>query len=203
MNKEILLKHIAETAYNVGFGAKKHFATFDLIDQAPRIIGFLSMAAAIFALVFEPLSTEAVSATFIVFGVVALHIGAYESDKRKYSEAGVKLTQLLNRLKRLYMLVQATEDKKTDEYVEKLHTIETEYYDSSISRQILFSDWFAHYKFFWQQQISWIEREIKFRLFRDKIPLSFTVTVLLLLMFAVAWICDFAIPSCCPWGKAA
>lgn len=199
MNKESLLKHIAETAYNVGFGAKKHFATFDLIEQAPRIIGFLSMAAAIFALVFEPLSTKAVSATFIVFGVIALHIGAYESDKRKYDVAGVKLTQLLNELKRLYMSVQTAEGTETDEFVQKLHAIESEYYDASLSRQILFSDWFAHYKFFWQQQISWIDREIKFRLFRDKIPLSFIVTVISLLVLLVAWACDFAIPSCCAW----
>ena len=30
MTKEVLLKRIAESAYNVGFGAKKHFATYDI-----------------------------------------------------------------------------------------------------------------------------------------------------------------------------
>ena len=32
MDKDDLLKHIAETGYNVGFGAKLHFATYDIVD---------------------------------------------------------------------------------------------------------------------------------------------------------------------------
>ena len=42
MNKAELLKCIAETGYNVGFGAKKHFATYDLLEKMPGWIGFIS-----------------------------------------------------------------------------------------------------------------------------------------------------------------
>ena len=35
MDKNTLLKMIAETGYNVGFGAKKHFATYDIVEKAP------------------------------------------------------------------------------------------------------------------------------------------------------------------------
>jgi hypothetical protein len=44
MDKNNLQKQIAETAYNVGFGAKKPFASYDIIDKMPGVISFLSLA---------------------------------------------------------------------------------------------------------------------------------------------------------------
>ena len=44
MNKLDLLKSIAEKGYDVGFGAKKHFATYDIIEKTPGLISFSSMA---------------------------------------------------------------------------------------------------------------------------------------------------------------
>lgn len=61
MDKDGLLKSIAEMGYNVGFGAKKHFATYDIVQKVPGAIGFVSMAIGIFALIFEPLSEATVS----------------------------------------------------------------------------------------------------------------------------------------------
>ena len=58
MDRAGLLKAIANTGYNVGFGAKKHFATFDLVEKVPGWIGFISSAVGIFALVWEPLSAK-------------------------------------------------------------------------------------------------------------------------------------------------
>ena len=43
MRQEDLLNQIAETAYNVGFGAKKHFATYDMIEKLPGIINFIAI----------------------------------------------------------------------------------------------------------------------------------------------------------------
>ena len=44
MTKEGLLRGIAETGYNVGIGAKKNFATHDIVQKAPGLIGFISLA---------------------------------------------------------------------------------------------------------------------------------------------------------------
>jgi hypothetical protein len=55
------------------------------------------------------------------------------------------------------------------------------FYENSLDKQILFSDWYAHYKFFWQHQIGWIEEQKQFRLWRDKIPLSFTFAIFIIL----------------------
>ncbi len=35
-----LKKHIAETAYNVGYSAKLHFASYEMIERLPGLISF-------------------------------------------------------------------------------------------------------------------------------------------------------------------
>ena len=110
MNKPDLLKHIADTAYNVGFGAKKHFATYDMTAKIPGLIGFVSTGVGVFGLVFDSLSTKSLSATFIVLGIMGICITIYDHKKEKYAEAGNKLTQIFNRLKSLYFDVKAAQD---------------------------------------------------------------------------------------------
>jgi hypothetical protein len=173
MKKDQLLKSITETAYNVGFGGRKHWATYDIVDKVPGLIGFLSTAFGIFALIYDKLSEKSLSAAFIVFGLIALYITFYEPNKSKYAESANKLTTLFNALRDLYRTVQSHPNDDVDVYVDQLHLIEKDYYDTCISKQILFSDWYAHYKFFWQYQIDWLDEQKKFKLFRDKLPLSF------------------------------
>lgn len=172
MTKQDLLKTIAETAYNVGFGAKKHFATFDIVSKVPGIIGFASVSVGVFALFLEFLSTRLLSAAFIVLGIAGMCIAHYDEKKQSYAQSGKELTGLFNRLKGLYFRVKAHEDDDVSRFEGELSEIEREASSLGISEQIMFSDWYAHYKFFWQHQIDWIEEELKFRLFRDKIPLS-------------------------------
>lgn len=156
MKKDQLLKSIAETAYNVGFGGRKHWATYDIVDKVPGLIGFLSTAFGIFALIYDKLSEKSLSAAFIVFGLIALYITFYEPNKSKYAESANKLTTLFNALRDLYRTVQSHPNDDVDLYIDRLHLIERDYYDTCISKQILFSDWYAHYKFFWQYQIDWL-----------------------------------------------
>src|ERR1035437_3257855 len=106
MTKQDLLKRIADTAYNVGFGAKKHFATYDITAKVPGFIGFVSTAVGVFGLVFDLLSTKTLSAAFIVLGIMGISITLYDHKKEKYAEAGTKLTQIFNRLKALYFNVK-------------------------------------------------------------------------------------------------
>src|SRR5258706_4190085 len=112
MTKQDLLKDIADTAYNVGFGAKKHFATYDMTTKMPGLIAFISTGFGVFGLVFDILTTKALSATFIVLGIMGICITLYDHKKEKYADAGTKLTNLFNRLKALYFNVKAT--PKTD-----------------------------------------------------------------------------------------
>lgn len=183
MNKSDLLKTVAEKGYDVGFGAKKHFATYDIIDKAPGLIGFSSMTFGIFSLAVKGLSTELTSAIFIVLGVVGLYISLYDHKKSSYEQSGVALTRLYNELKSLYLKVKNIEEESDfSELYKELSDIENRYYSACISKQILFSNWYAHYKFYWEHQIEWLNDQLKFSFFRDKIPLSLWLTILVIVI---------------------
>lgn len=79
MNKQELLKYIAIAGYDVGFGAKKHFATFDIIEKGPGWLGFVSLVGGIYGLFVPFWSLTHVSAVFVIFGVVSLYIGDRKS----------------------------------------------------------------------------------------------------------------------------
>lgn len=183
MTKDDLLKAIAETGYNVGFGAKKHFATYDLVEKVPGWISFLSMVFGIYALVFDGLSTKFLSATFVVLGVVGLYVSFYNNEKETYEKRAVKLTQIFNQLKTLYLKTKIEQSQDLSIYISEHQRLETEYYSNCVTKQILFSDWYAHYKFFWQHQIEWIDEQKKFNFLRDKVPLSFSLVFIFTIIF--------------------
>ncbi len=193
MHKDDLLRSIAETGYNVGFGAKKHFSTYDIVGKVPGVIGFASFVVGIFALFMDSLSTKFLSAAFIVFGIAGMSISHYDHKKQQYADVGGELTLLFNRLKSLYFNVKNAEPDDLNLFERELRAIEEEYGTKCISQQIMFSDWYAHYKFFWQHQIEWIDEQKHFRFFRDKVPLSLTITAAGSLIIAVvgliAWLC--------------
>ena len=184
MNKDDLLKHIAETAYNVGFGAKKHFATYDIVAKAPGWISLISLAFGIYALIFDELNTKFVSATFIILGVTGMYITFYDAKKADYINSGVALTDHFNELKRLYGLVKSSTGS-LDPHIQKLEEIERQYTQVGSSHQIALSNWYAHYKFFWEQQIGWVDEQLKFKMFRDKIPLTLSVSAFISLVIFI------------------
>ena len=202
MNREDLLKHIAETACNVGFGAKKHFATYDIVAKAPGFISFFSLAFGIFALIFDVLNAKSFSAILIVFGVISLYVSHYNSTRDQYAKSGEKLTGLFNDLKRLYSEVKAC-DGPLDTYVESLSAIEKSYIGVSSVHQIIFSNWYAHYKFFCEQQIGWMDEQINFRLLKDKIPFSLVIwTVFFVLCIGIAVFNYELFSQVCAWIKS-
>lgn len=173
MNSDALLKCIAETGYNIGFGSKKHFATYDIVEKVPGTIGFISMAIGVLSLVLELLSAKWLSAVLIVAGIGALYISFFNPKKHDYVRVGTKLTTLFNDLRDLYRTIQS--GGNVEEGYAKLKEVEEQFYQASISNQIVLSDWYAHYKFFAQMQIDWIDEQKKFT-WRDRVPLSFLVT---------------------------
>ncbi|HAV4988697.1 TPA: SLATT domain-containing protein [Acinetobacter nosocomialis] len=192
MNKAELLRYIAETGYNVGFGAKKHLATYDLLEKMPGWIGFVSTAVGVLGLIIDAFSTKLVSAIFVIVGISGLYISFYDRDKNEYEKAGSALTSLFNELKSLYFDVKSLPDNSdVSTYQAKLSDIEKRYLPLCISKQILFSNWYAHYKFFWEHQIDWIDEQLKFKFLRDKVPLSliFILFILILIIIFFQWDC--------------
>lgn len=190
MNKDALLKTIAETGYNVGYGARKTFATFDIAEKGPGWIGFLSLSFGIFALFKDELAAKVPSAILLIAGVCSLYIGFYRSSE--YETTAKHLLKLQNRLRDLYRRVQSGSD--TAEAQKELEAIEAEYYSITISKQIFLSDWYAHYKFFAQSQIDWINEQKNFKFWKDMIPLSGKITIITLLIAIIiaSIICFFS-----------
>ena len=60
-----------------------------------------------------------------------------------------------------------------------------EFYAVSISKQIYASDWFAHYKFFFQMQIDWIDEQKQFRWYKDLIPKSLVFSLLMYIAIGI------------------
>jgi hypothetical protein len=192
MDKDALLRTIAETGYNVGFGAKKHFATYDIVEKLPGTIGFVSLAIGILSLVFDQLSAKVPSACLAIAGVASLFVSHYDHVKMNYERVGRELTCIYNELRTLYRQVQGGAELGASH--DALVDLENSYYAKSISKQIIFSDWYAHYKFFSQMQIDWVDEQKKFT-WRDKVPVSFLVVFCLiigLVLFAF-----IGIISCC------
>jgi hypothetical protein len=189
-NQQELLKQIAETGYNVGYGAKKHFATAEFVDKLPGWASLISIAIGVFGLIFPALSDKVPSAVLIVIGVATVYLGYY--DKAAYLKAGEQLTASFQALSSLYRDVKsmpANSDfsAKCSEYAR----LRAEANGFGISRQIFLSDTVAHYKFFWQQQIGWIEEQITFTFWRDKVPLTTTIAFAILILAALsvgAWV---------------
>jgi SMODS and SLOG-associating 2TM effector domain 6 len=174
MDKAGLLRTIAETGYNVGFGAKKTFATFDIVEKGPGWIGFVSLAMGVFALYTDALAAKFPSATLIIAGIAALYISFYRSGE--YENAGNEQIKLFNRLRDLHREVNGNADISASQV--KLAQIESEFYAVTISKQIFLSDWYAHYKFFTQTQIGWMDEQLNFNVWKDMIPLSAKIVII-------------------------
>ncbi|QSS98753.1 SLATT domain-containing protein [Pontibacillus sp. ALD_SL1] len=174
MDKSSLLKSIAIKGYDVGFGAKKHFATFDLACKAPNLIAILTLTAGVIQLGFDiPLTlNKSLSVVLISIGIISIFLNYYGDEKRKeYSEAGVEITNIYQSLRDLYYSVQGTEDRTQLSALEEEYKELVERFNNiGITQQMMFSDWYAHYKFFVQLETDWIEEQRPFR-FKDKVPL--------------------------------
>jgi hypothetical protein len=184
MDNNNLKKHIAETGYNVGYSAKLHFASFEMIEKLPGVISFISMAFGVYALAFSELSTKFMSSTLLVLGLVGIYISLKNGDKNSYEEKGIILTGLFNELKHLMADAKEQSDQAAS-VSDKLINIENRYNQSCASHHIMFATWFAHYKFFWEQQIEWIAEYRSFGFWRDKVPLTLWVTIFVLLIIVI------------------
>lgn len=191
MTKDDLLKQIAESAYNIGFGAKKHFATYDMIEKIPGVLNFFALAIGIFALIMDWLNTKTISASLTIFGIIGIYISKYDDTKDDYSNTGSKITELFNELKSLYYSVKdKPDDTNFNDDISKLKEIENKFYSISITKQIFLSDWYAHYKFFWQwaTHIKWLESELGLTFWKNKIPLSFVLFLFAVIILAVIFL---------------
>ena len=181
MNKEMVLKSIATNGYNIGFGAKKNFASYDIIIKLPSWIGFITLTLVIIQLGYPVIGNcKWLSTILILVSVAALYINVFNSTADNFEKEGVRLTKLFNHLRNLYLKVQSSPKNDFNEEIDEMNLIMNEFYSNTISKQVFLSQWFAHFKFFYEMQIDWIDEQLNFKFFKDKVPNSLKILLLIL-----------------------
>ena len=192
MDKNKLKEYIARTAYNIGFGAKKNFASYDIISNANEYISMVSMVIGILALVFDSFNEKIISVLLLIAGILGLYISKFESKLEIYNEIGKANTRFFNSLTILYNKVDE-EKANINDILSQVREIEKEFYLNSISKQVYLSDWLAHYKFFYQFQCDWVIKELKLT-FWDKVPSGLKLFILFIsvfIIFVIIYRCSF------------
>jgi len=189
MDQQVALRMIAEKAYDVGYSAKLHFSTHDIVEKAPGWIGMISLIIGVLSLYIDVLAAKHVSALITVIGICSLYITYYSETKGQYFQAGTTLTELFDRLKLLHAQCKSG-TVFTPAHQQELDLITDAFRRACLTKHILFSGWLAHKKFFWDQQVGWIDEYRKFSLLRDKIPFSFyaVIAVILIAIIMVLWL---------------
>lgn len=190
MNKESLLKEIAINGYNVGFGAKKNFASYDILIKLPSWVGFITPSIGILQLGYDSLGgNKELSAFLIIVSVAIMYLNCFNAKIDDFNEEGIRLTKLFNSLRLLYFKVKDSDKEDYNTESIELNEILNEYYSKSITKQVFMSQWYAHYKFFYEMQIDWVDEQLKFKFIKDKIPSSIKIivstTVIVILIYAI------------------
>lgn len=194
MKKETMLKKIAQKGYDVSYAANLNFATYDIVAKFPSVVSFLSIAIGILGLVVTAFQLTGVSVAILIIGILSLYVENFSGNKDEYAKRGNDNTALLYRLKNLYFQVRdCNKDEDSFEEEEKEYeAIEKEFNATSSAKQILFANWFAHYKLFVEKDYSWMDEQLHFGWWRDKIPgtaklVLFGIVLVLIILVIIKW----------------
>ncbi|MGG0052304.1 SLATT domain-containing protein [Bacillus atrophaeus] len=199
MDKRTIKKSIAQTAYNIGFGGKKHFLTYDIYRVFPRLISILTTIIGVFQLSiwYESINNEKgkdfFSISIIAIGIIGLVLDLISDNKEKYNLAGRELLDYFNELRDMYNLIdsevteeilQSTEQRRKEIVIEAKNI--------SISNQAILTHWLTNISFFKSMQSHWIVKELDLK-FKDKYPLLHFETLIFVLIFilVVKWLFCF------------
>lgn len=193
--KQDLLKKIAQKGYIVGYAANLNFATYDIVTKLPGRIAFLSIAVGILGLGWSEFMAKPISVAILIMGVASIYIERFALDIDGYVNRGVKNTDQLNKLKNIYTEVKGMEEDADFHSIEERYVeIESEFNASSQPNQIAFSNWFAHFKLFCEKDVSWMDEQLHFGWWKDKIPQTAKVCLLVLVIAITIYYC-IAVPA--------
>ena len=188
MERDLLLKDMAEAGYNIGYAAKKHLATYDIVEKAPGWISVGSFAVGVLALVLPAFDNKVLAAALLIVAYALFYFNSYQDGRGRYAQVGSRLTTLFTNLRALYYEASTAGEGELATIQAQVRAIISESQEIGISKQIFLSDWYAHYKFFWQAERSWLNDKRPFTLWRDQIPLSATLTVVAVVVVALSWL---------------
>lgn len=193
--KQDLLKKIAQKGYNIGYAACLNFATYDIVKKLPKTFSLLSIVVGILGLVYPEFMSKLVSVIILIWGVANIYIERFDFDIDRYGKRGIDNTAQLNDLKNLYIEVKGMdEDADFHSMDERYKEIENKFNSESEPNQIMFSNLYAHFKLFCEKDVSWMDEQLHFGWWKDKIPQSAKVFLFVLIIAIVIYYC-VAVPA--------
>ena len=194
--RDEFLKQIAEKGYAVSYAANQNYATYDIIRFLPAMVTCMSLFIGVLGLVWTAFTAKWISVCILLLGILSLYAEKFTDDIDGYGERGKIHTDQLNRLKNLYLKVKMTsghDDMKS--YMNEFQLIGKDLNDSTQPKQIvLASDWLAHFKLFCQKDTRWMDEQLHFGLWKDKIPQSAKGCMLIVLLNVAIYYC-YAVPG--------
>ncbi len=188
--KQDLLKKIAEKGYVIGYAANLNFSTYDIVTKLPKAFGLFSIVAGILGLGWPEFMPKPISVVILIMGVASIYIERFTPDIDSYRNRGIKNTEQLNRLKDLYAEVKDLEDNSDFHSInERYVAIENEFNTGSEPNQIMFSNWYAHFKLFCEKDVSWMDEQLHFGWWKDKFPQTAKACLLLFVIILIIYCC--------------
>jgi hypothetical protein len=189
MNKEQFKKEIAQNAFYIGIDAKKHFASFNILAILPNCMLLICLAIGIIQVAYHNfLNQKELSITLIIVSVVGFFINFSFKKIHSYKIAAEELTLIYNKLRKLYISATFSENGqfKTDEnkYIALLDL----YNITVIKNHFFIAKWWAHYKFFYDSKIDWLDNHLHFKFWKDKVPNSLKIGFCFLLFTAIVFL---------------
>ncbi len=184
MSEQKLSKQIAREYYNVIYGAKLNFSSLDICEKLPGIIGFLSLAIGVLGLSFENFNNKILATALLIAGIIGLMLKPKELNKDKYLESGKKLTDLSKKLELLH--ARSLESEYDANLIRtELEDLQTKHYEIETTQPVFLSSWYAHYKLFSEHNNKWFCEELSLTFWRDKLPLSFRLTLIFVFLMVL------------------
>lgn len=159
-------------------------------QRIPEYISFLSITVGVLGLVYSTLAEKFVSVFILILGIASVYIERFTPNIDSYSNRGIANTDQLNKLKNLYFEVKGMPDSADFSTIEARYTsIENEFNASSQPNQIVFANWFAHYKMFCEKDMNWMDEQLHFHWWKDKIPKSAHLVIYSMILVTIAYYC--------------
>lgn len=195
MTQPEFLKELALKGYDIGFGAKKNFSSFDLIIKLPTWVGIISLLIGLVQLGYPNFPFEKPIAILLIIASTSLiYMEFYKSDISKYEDEGKRLTKLFNDIRQLYFTAKSDSQFEYSTYQTRYELLMDNFYSNTISKQVFLSQWYAHLKFFGETQIGWMDEQIHFKFWKDKVPGSLKFVLILLVIVTLI---SIGIYGCC------
>ncbi|RWX54845.1 SLATT domain-containing protein [Photobacterium chitinilyticum] len=187
MNEQSIKKQLAREYYNVIYGAKLNFASFDLCEKVPSLISFFSLSLGILGLAFTEFESRTLAASLLIVGLIGLMLKPREALKEQYYSAGVELTQLSKNLEVIHAEVDESDHISIENARKKLEQKQELHKEIQQPAPVLLATWFAHYKLFSEHNSKWLCEELDLT-WKDKFPLSLRVTIAIAIFTTIIYL---------------